>query len=128
MYNSRYKWFEVFFNLKYSSFHKFFWLMSTKITFFIFATWITSSIFLHKLPHLFYANEITSCVTMRSTSLWQKKIASHSVRRHKSSINIGLQVGFCGFYVQGQVNKFLENLSEGTRNVMSHYFLTSSIS
>ena len=28
----------------------------------------------------------------------------------------------------GQVNKFLENLSEGTRSVMSHYFLTSSIS
>jgi len=25
-----------------------------------------------------------------------------------------------------QVNKFLENLSEGTRSVMSHYFLTSS--
>jgi len=27
--------------------------------------------------------------------------------------------------VRGQVNKFLENLSEGTRSVMSHYFLTS---
>jgi len=27
-----------------------------------------------------------------------------------------------------EVNKFLENLSEGTRNVMSYYFLISSIS
>jgi len=30
--------------------------------------------------------------------------------------------------IRRQVNKFLENLSEGTRSVMSHYFLTSSIS
>jgi len=30
--------------------------------------------------------------------------------------------------IRGQVNKFLENLSEDTRSVMSHYFLTSIIS
>ena len=31
------------------------------------------------------------------------------------------------YTIRGQVNKFLENLSEGTHSVMSHYFLTSSI-
>jgi len=30
--------------------------------------------------------------------------------------------------IRRQVNKFLENLSEGTRSVMSHYFLTSNTS
>ena len=30
-------------------------------------------------------------------------------------------------FLRGQVNKFLENLSEGTRSVMSYYFLTSNI-
>jgi len=30
--------------------------------------------------------------------------------------------------LRGQVNKFLENLSEGIRSVMLHYFLTSSMS
>ena len=35
---------------------------------------------------------------------------------------------FLIYYIRGQVNKFLENLSESIRSVMSHYFLTSSIS
>ena len=38
-----------------------------------------------------------------------------------------ISIIFVLIIVVGQVNKFLENLSEFTRNVMSHYFLTNSI-
>ena len=56
--------------------------------------------------------------------------------RFKGGDNINIfadmvKAGFLGkifVITREQVSKFLENLSEDTRSVMSHYFLTSSIS